>query len=1404
MLEEKDASLAQVARTAPPPPTEASKERRESAASKKRRSSLDDGPDSKRRSSSSSAKKRGSSVDDSNKANDPSLVEREVRAMDNLAEFVSKNGGDEALVQDYRSRVTKKASDGRYDINFYNEQGRRFRSMLDVGRFLGLVDASHRSSAVTSGKLKKRKRDSTTTPKAVEMEKKKLRKELDRLRKQFGRASKSLDDFMGDGGGKDSTFPIEDSLLEDSDRGNDNGQTKILPTNCSGARIPDVGSFRGLPSHCMPDVLQAWDFLCTFSRSISVTPIPLDDFIQCLTYKPPQKLAEGDILKNPPIYLGEAHLGLLKLILADASSDEWWWSILETEHTENAVIADRAVDDDAVKEEESDLPLIRVDFAALLAFEEDPSLTNSWLLALESVGKIRVDDKTGLKQALSTAMGLMANKWALAYVRKAVKLGKTSGPAFMKRAVAWLHDKVVEAKPELTQQRASSRASSEAQKKRAQMIEEVNQQMDKLSSAALTVTDDDLASDIEDEDEDDESDDELDDKQEEQVKAAEATKHANSSDEDRIASYIPQKPPPSLVDFLLPPGKPIPPSELISPTSWPELAGAAGCRIIHRYKRLRNEVDDGLRRSRELPMLTVRERRAREDISTGRVLTEFVTMDGKDGPTERACAILCAGGDYLELSPLERLALLRVLIEAAYDTFMVYGIVDSNHKQRTNAAKALTAEQRRASKEAKEKAVADEKAARDDLANELKTIFLEEKREEIRKFNEKNPAFDVSQEEIDMMTEEDILEFDDNFKADFEALPTPESFKKAEVVERIARNQEAAAFETELLIVVSMEEILEREKKTIEGMQHYLEELGGEEALMNPEIERSLVRKIEKLRRDIQKAQDATEFLPAMREEAIEALKDAIADGTIKSLRASLRTAKTAKLYGPDEETNGVFSLDVVRDAHMELEKAKQKKRVTDAQKDLVSKLKKCFIRTKPIGSDRYRNRFWRFENSDQSHIWVEVNPVLNDSHRQLKNEAGFLEVAHDSISEIATGPPDIEDDFPPTDASESKNYFEAFGRREYHASGATASLVKRSWGCHVNESSVRALMKGLDSRGLREDTLKKNLKEALEEKTARAEAAVAAASEKPIEPVKDGEEKTTEEEDDVEEGSQDLFDTSGDEGFFEQAKKDPSTAESDLIENVKVGSLGTSAIGQKVRVRVVVEATKDGDIARYQIGSVTGWKKYRENVAIQTGETEFEPQMREVTLASWRALTESGEEVWLSGAEVLESIFRYGKWETNDPEYYEYDSTFLCYRNHLGKHFGKAADAPQAMLPIRFGQHMVRREAELYQRLKTFAVENEWGGKSGARNAWITSMRDFAFEFQTVKEGLLALENAFFELIGGTFKEEQSGESERTALELLSDPVAREDIELEAIDSSVSGLWTSKASRSVFLQIVS
>ena len=73
-----------------------------------------------------------------------------------------------------------------------------------------------------------------------------------------------------------------------------------------------------------------------------------------------------------------------------------------------------------------------------------------------------------------------------------------------------------------------------------------------------------------------------------------------------VTTTIPIKSPPTLIDLLLPPViKPKSITDLLSPFTWPSLAGATACRIMHYYKRLRNEVDDGLREFRDLKPLSI-------------------------------------------------------------------------------------------------------------------------------------------------------------------------------------------------------------------------------------------------------------------------------------------------------------------------------------------------------------------------------------------------------------------------------------------------------------------------------------------------------------------------------------------------------------------------------------------------------------------------------------------------------------------------------------------------------------------------------------------------------------------------------------------------------------------------------
>ena len=109
----------------------------------------------------------------------------------------------------------------------------------------------------------------------------------------------------------------------------------------------------------------------------------------------------------------------------------------------------------------------------------------------------------------------------------------------------------------------------------------------------------------------------------------------------------------------------------------------------------------------------------------------------------------------------------------------------------------------------------------------------------------------------------------------------------------------------------------------------------------------------------------------------------------MKSLRSAMKLAKASRLSGEDEETSGTWALDLLRDAAFELENAEGRKHVTEAQKDLVAKRNKCFIRTEPLGKDRYQSWFFNVVHLKDGRIWAEQHYILNDDHSNDSDSGG-------------------------------------------------------------------------------------------------------------------------------------------------------------------------------------------------------------------------------------------------------------------------------------------------------------------------------------------------------------------------------------------------------------------------------
>jgi hypothetical protein len=1040
-------------------------------------------------------------------------------------------------------------------------------------------------------------------------------------------------------------------------------------------------SFPGLSPSCTQDALMVWDFLCTFSRTLSLEPVDLDTFIKALNYKPEvgeekekeekreimnrtknnqndedyvdedegeqefddQHNSENDPLimaakLSAPIYLSEAHLALIKILLKDTSSDSWWWSILETPKTEA-----KEIETTGRGEADHITPTMKVDIVALLDYtDEDIDVTRRWLQALEDVREKRTNSGGAIKSAVKSASSITKNPFVKTYLRKSLLHWQSNAAGFTKQSVMWLIGRVREARPDLWGRKIDPQVLSEQKSKIArEAVAAMAELEDAPELESVEDTMQDGESDEEDSDSDDDENNNLDDERNDYTqkkrKDVISLNDEHAVNDEMPASAVPQSPPPTLVDLLLPPSKPLHNSHIVSSFTWPFLAGASICRILHRFKRVRNEVDDSLREFRDLKPLTMKERRLREQNVSLRIFSECVAMIDQNAninddnmTVQQSAEFLCKGGNYLDLSPMTRLGILRVLIEVAYDTTHVYQCVQDNITSRKNAVTQLEKEERSARKEAKEAASALEQDARQRLVDDATNEFLTKKRRELARANKQTNEF--TRDVIDSITIEEIIDMDEDNKAEYEALPSPNQLSKVEVRKMITQMTEERAFNTHALEVLTVEELEAKEGLSLSQDQH----------------------------------------------EAIELLNEAIEDGTLKALRSAIRAAKNEFLCGEDEHTGGMWTLDSLRDAKLELKDAEKRKRVTEAQKDLVAKRNKCFVRTEELGSDRMHDTFWKLGQDTESRIWLES---------ELSDELvrGSFENASMSTP-MLIGACDEEDDFVVC----KNDSFRHFSRQEYHSSGVAHSLTRRYYGSLSSSHSLRAILKYLDSRGVREGALKLTLKEIVESS-----------------------------------------------GF----------SASDTQHDIEIKNDENSGGHDEVMVR---QEENDSPLVE-------------------------------------------------AACFPLES-----------------------YRNKLGRFCGRAVDAPFSSSVAYLSKLVIKREHECYMPLKNRTHENNWGGKSGTRNAWIASMKEYANDIQAIRDGLLTLEDALFEMCGGFHNENIESAHREVGGDGVSDDVSdlknvglsgkallekretRFEIELESSVQQINGLWNCRESRLVFREIIS
>ena len=231
------ASLAKIAATAPHTKRSTSEPSSAASPTKKRKTTATDNNTATTTTSTSTTSTTAAHHHHHNN-NDPNIHARTVRAMEQLQQFVLDKGGSASMLDGFTATVHQRGRSNKYDVNFYYQQ-KKFRSMLQVGRELGLLETTTTTTTTTASRNHRK-----AASKEQVAAKKKLRKELERLRKAQTRATKALDEWNDD----TEQQPPEAAGTNDSSAQHDGNTAYPI----AAARIPDATGFAGFSTHCTP------------------------------------------------------------------------------------------------------------------------------------------------------------------------------------------------------------------------------------------------------------------------------------------------------------------------------------------------------------------------------------------------------------------------------------------------------------------------------------------------------------------------------------------------------------------------------------------------------------------------------------------------------------------------------------------------------------------------------------------------------------------------------------------------------------------------------------------------------------------------------------------------------------------------------------------------------------------------------------------------------------------------------------------------------------------------------------------------------------------------------------------------------------------------------------------------
>ena len=330
-----------------------------------------------------------------------------------------------------------------------------------------------------------------------------------------------------------------------------------------------------------------------------------------------------------------------------------------------------------------------------------------------------------------------------------------------------------------------------------------------------------------------------------------------------------------------------PSSLAILPVNFPLYAGIVCERVLDMYAKRRIAADNEIRDSKGLPLLT------REEVQSRRASTAVRLFppcsDGSDNdvnPLDGAIAALSRGDEYTSLNAAQKILILRLLVEALYETDRVRNVVEDNTNSRANAEKKLEDETRQQARGEREAWQAIQARAKEEMYSRQKEEFLEEQRKEMRADDPENEMLDWSNDQL--------LE-DEAISAQCEAsLAAPTKNEILEAAQLLKKKTDLGEGEVRIVTLDELSEIdseaLRKLEEEASSTVYDVDDLDSSEARETLGRQDISALKDLKYRRD-QARLKVEEYAPA-RVAYVDMLEEAVATDDIKMLRNAIKAAR--------------------------------------------------------------------------------------------------------------------------------------------------------------------------------------------------------------------------------------------------------------------------------------------------------------------------------------------------------------------------------------------------------------------------------------------------------------------------------------------------------------------------------